>query len=423
VLNWLKSLHKPKEKAEAAELVIPTAEAPPTSDDSLSSQRNIVLRDTYTNEESLTVIEVSTQDITTRSIDAPEDRIAPLEAEAPEYQAIDEEVRAQIARKLSRLIPTLEDKEKEAAYEYTIRVLKTLAEDQAIRIRRIISEELKTLPNVPHELVYRLASDAEASVATPMLQFSPLLTDEDLLEIISHSQIPAICDAIAQRQKVSAVVSRAIAETETASAINHLLENTGATIDADTFDSMAKSALVNVEIQPSLLLHPDLPLQTLNRLASQISSRMLDELMYKMQMRDDLWQTLSSNVRSRLMNLQMDRQRNADARAQAMFENNQLDQEAILEAIEQRDREFVISALSLLSGLLRETVERIIQSKNARAVTALSWKSGLSMRTAIQIQLRIAQIHHTRILNAKGGFDYPVSEQEMADYLAIFTKE
>jgi len=46
-------------------------------------------------------------------------------------------------------------------------------------------------------------------------------------------------------------------------------------------------------------------------------------------------------------------------------------------------------------------------------VTSLAWKAGLSMRTAIQLQLKIAKVPPPDVLNARNGFDYPLSEAEM----------
>ena len=42
------------------------------------------------------------------------------------------------------------------------------------------------------------------------------------------------------------------------------------------------------------------------------------------------------------------------------------------------------------------------------------------MRTAIQLQLKLGRIHHSRILNAKGGIDYPLPETEMLHYIDLF---
>jgi uncharacterized protein (DUF2336 family) len=63
------------------------------------------------------------------------------------------------------------------AYE----ALDALARDQVIRVRRILSEALKDVADAPPEVIRRLASDVELVVSGPVLQYSPVLTEEDLL--------------------------------------------------------------------------------------------------------------------------------------------------------------------------------------------------------------------------------------------------
>lgn len=51
--------------------------------------------------------------------------------------------------------------------------------------------------------------------------------------------------------------------------------------------------------------------------------------------------------------------------------------------------------------------------RNAKAIVALAWKAGLAMRTAVQLQLRLARLPPPAVLNARGGTDYPLDEDEM----------
>ena len=65
-------------------------------------------------------------------------------------------------------------------------------------------------------------------------------------------------------------------------------------------------------------------------------------------------------------------------------------------------------------------IKRILGSCNARLITALCWKALLPMRLAYQIQIRIGRVPHTKLVPAKNGTDYPLSEKEMQDYLDMF---
>ena len=88
--------------------------------------------------------------------------------------------------------------------------------------------------------------------------------------------------------------------------------------------------------------------------------------------------------------------------------------------IEKGDHDFVTKALALKAGLLAAVVERVITLKGAKSITALVWQAGLSMRTAIQVQLRVARVPPMDVLNAKNGTDYPLTEEELQWHADLF---
>jgi len=72
----------------------------------------------------------------------------------------------------------------------TYDVLDILVRDQVTRVRQVIAEALKDVADAPPDIIRLLAHDCEIVVAGPVLQYSPLLSDEDLLEIIGEVPIP-----------------------------------------------------------------------------------------------------------------------------------------------------------------------------------------------------------------------------------------
>ena len=63
----------------------------------------------------------------------------------------------------------------------------------------------------------------------------------------------------------------------------------------------------------------------------------------------------------------------------------------------------------------------ILNSRNGKVVTALCWKSGLSMRLAMKIQRDIAHVPPRDVVNAKDGVGYPFDEKEMDWQLSFFS--
>ncbi|MBT5297585.1 MAG: hypothetical protein HOA30_19945 [Rhodospirillaceae bacterium] len=122
----------------------------------------------------------------------------PLQADVVLAEDTDTQVRIELAHKIGRIIPTLTDEENERLTEMAMQVLEILARDTETQVRAVISDEIKLLTNVPKRLVKQLARDAEDVVAMPILEYSSLLTDKELTQIIASgvqggrcSQLPA----------------------------------------------------------------------------------------------------------------------------------------------------------------------------------------------------------------------------------------
>ena len=123
-------------------------------------------------------------------------------------QSADE--RAIAAHKICRHIDSggtdLTDEDREKAYE----LLRIRAADAADLVRRALAVTLRSSPVVPHDVAMRLARDVE-SVALPILNFSPVFTDQDLSEIIRVGG-PIRQVAIASRPMLSERVTNTIVE-------------------------------------------------------------------------------------------------------------------------------------------------------------------------------------------------------------------
>ena len=150
----------------------------------------------------------------------------------------DDDVRAELARKIGRLLPDMPDDATEKMRALTIETLERLAQDQLPRVRAILAEEIKALDCVPKNVIDLLARDVEKEVAAPILEYSPLLSDTDLMEIISSAQAHFTLAAIAQRRPLSGNISEAIATALDVPAVAALLANSSAQIREQTLEKI-----------------------------------------------------------------------------------------------------------------------------------------------------------------------------------------
>src|SRR5690606_31914986 len=138
-----------------------------------------------------------------------------------------EDARAAVAEKVARQFSDVElaPRERELAHE----ILGYLVHDVALSVRESLARCLTGSEAAPRNIVLQLARDID-QVAIPVLERSPVLTDEDLVGLVYYGS-PAKQCAIAARPEVGAHVSEAIAHRGDRSAVLTLVHNSGAVIN------------------------------------------------------------------------------------------------------------------------------------------------------------------------------------------------
>jgi len=346
----------------------------------------------------------------------------PRQADRLLVDDVDDEVRCELARKIARLAPALGPGEKDQVYKLTVEILDTLAHDELPRVRQIVSEEIKRSDSIPRGIVEYLARDVELVVSAPVLQYSPLLNDRELLEIIDSDPVQGALAVISKRECVPPPVADAIAGRGDESAIAALLANPSAQIREETLDSLLDRAPEAPSWHKPLVERPELSLNLVRRIAKFVALallRVLDD-------RNDLPEEAAAEVRHavarRIDSEGVNGGTDAGLAAEQAFAEGRIDDELVQASIIKGDHDFVTKALALKAGLPAEVAARVISMQGVKSITALVWKAGLGMRTAIQVQLRVAHVPPMDVLNAKDGTDYPLTEEELewhADLFAI----
>ena len=333
-----------------------------------------------------------------------------------------DDVRAELAIKIARLMPGLETRENQETVALTIATLEVLAKDSAVKVRAILAEEIKQMDCIPHDIALRLAHDLEEIVATPILEYSPLLSDADLVEVIAAGKVQKALSAIARRKPLSDKVSEALVQSLDVPAVAALLVNGDAKIRKETMDRIVEEAEQFDSWHEPLVLRADLSARAIRRIANFVGAALI-ELLSK---REDLSPETQTHLARRLKaRLEQDQPPKAEAEgaAQAVAkakEARALDDAFVENAALAGKRETVILALAELSRVPEATVRKIMGQHSAKPLVALVWHAHLSMRTAFRIQTSVMKLPGHELLPARGGVHFPLSKEEMRWHLSFF---
>jgi len=337
----------------------------------------------------------------------------------------DEDVRCELARKIGRLVPGLDDGETSRVRDLAIEVMERLARDSLPRVRAILSEEIKSSSKVPAYIVKQLASDLELIVSAPVLEYSPLLSDEDLIEIVAGANVEGRLSAIAKRSTVSERVSDAVIASFDVSAIAALLANPNAQIREEALDRIVENAEEIEAWHQPVVLRADLSLRAVRRIAGFVSSSLLRLLAERGGLDEATASFLSKRVRERLETEGVAHDtKSADEDAAKLVADaakaGQINDDFIITAVDDGNRRVVSHALAKLSELPRNVVERILVSQSGKAITALVWRAKLAMRVSVKIQNGLARMPSSKQVLARDGVHFPMTQDEMLWHLSYF---
>jgi len=164
-------------------------------------------------------------------------------------------------------------------------IIRMLARDIELKVRQTISENIKENQAIPHDIALTLAQDV-LEVSLPILEFSTVLTDEDLLEVITSTKQVARLVAISKRNNASEAVSGALIKTSNEDVIVSLFSNGTARIAQDSLAFAFNEFKNNGKVVSSLINRGDLSVVVVEKILNVVSEDLRNELITKHKIRD-----------------------------------------------------------------------------------------------------------------------------------------
>ena len=134
----------------------------------------------------------------------------------------------------------------------------------------------------------RLADDVEEIVAAPILEYSPLLSVRDLLEIILGGLKGGALVALSKQNNLTIVVADTFAEMKDEAAIGVFLTNQSAQIREETLNSIVDDAPNKPSWHQLIAKRDNLPNSIMQRIATFVSASLVEMLIEPNQLRGDL---------------------------------------------------------------------------------------------------------------------------------------
>jgi|HubBroStandDraft_2_1064218.scaffolds.fasta_scaffold93268_1 uncharacterized protein (DUF2336 family) len=309
--------------------------------------------------------------------------------------------RAEATRALARawLISDLSEDDRAAAEG----ALLMLLDDSSPLVRRAMAEVFAHSQEAPAAIVQALALD-QPSVALPILEYSPLLIDADLVDIAATGNGETQC-AIARRINLPPSVCAAIAEVGTAAAALELIENAYAELPPFSWDRIVERHGHLAAIRESMLVLEDLPAATRAALVAKLSNTLAQFVVAKNWLSADRAERVADEARARSTVNIAASSRGDDMRGLIahLRATSQLTAGLILRALLSGNLELFEAALAELSGLPRARVSSLLFDRGEASLVALLQRARLPESTFAAFRAALDVIHEMGFTDTLAG--------------------
>src|SRR5947199_648679 len=309
--------------------------------------------------------------------------------------------RAEATRALARawLISDLTAEDRAAAEG----ALLMLLDDGSPLVRQAMAEVFARSTEAPAGIVQALSLD-QPSVALPVLEYSPLLIDADLVDIIATGNCETQC-AVARRINLPASVAAAIAEVGSAAAALELIENAYAELAPFSWDRIVERHGHLAAIRESMLVLEGLPAATRVALVAKLTETLAQFVVARNWLSADRAGRLASEARERSTVNIAARSRGEDMQGlvRHLRATGQLNAGLILRALLSGNLELFDASLAELADLPLARVTALPHARRGASLQARLSRAGLPESTFAAFRVAIDVGHEIGYADSDGA--------------------
>ncbi|MEM9207407.1 MAG: DUF2336 domain-containing protein [Pseudomonadota bacterium] len=247
-------------------------------------------------------------------------------------------------------------------------------------IRRAIADAFAGEPLAPRHMVHMLAHD-QLAVSEPILLYSPLLTNAQLIELIAKSE-EDVRIAIAAREHLDVSVADAIADQTGIDACMTLLRNPHALLRIEAVARIAERHGRDADLRSELLERPDLPSDIRHSLVDALGHVLKDLVVDREWMPEPKIVSIVDDATEKAVVLLLDHQDPDDVEAllRQFHEDGRLNAQLLLRALCFGNLGIVEGGIALLSGQPRNRVFALLMHGSKSSFAGLLKRCGVAER-------------------------------------------
>ncbi len=291
-------------------------------------------------------------------------------------------------------------------------IFRLLAKDVEVRVRATLSESLKLAKNLPHDIALQLAKDV-AEVAIPMLQFSEVLTEEDLCDIVNDSEVQKIL-AVARRKNLTRTIRNTLMDTGNPEVLEIVCSNNDFISSEQDYEELIDKYAGNSTIMRKIIGRASLPTVLVEKMMSEVSSNIVKEIRSKYNITPAALDTYASHsLEISVLSVIDHSSKNSeiDYLVNHLYNFGKLTPSIILSGLCMGRKRFFISSLAKRAGIPITNAEIIIRDGGRRGLSLLLAKAGIPEKLSDAVELVI------KLTDEKKATDNDISVKDFCKWL------
>jgi len=274
-------------------------------------------------------------------------------------------------------------------------IFRLLMQETELRVRSSLAEHVKNSTQLPRDIALAMAEDVE-EVALPILQYSQVLDDHDLLELVNHTDEIHKYLAISKREHVSSDLSDTLLSKHSNEVTSILVANQGAEISGEGFAKIVELYPQNEMLMQALSDRPQIPAAVIEKMMGKVSASLAEKIREKYQAaHNEISQEISSSRDSETLRLVQITyaQEEVNKLVYLLYNTNRLTPSLILNALCHGNFCFFETSLARLSDIPVSNARTLISSHGEFGFQALYRKAGLSesIYPAVALLLKVVR--------------------------------